>query len=608
MSIGRSDPSLPPSFAAAGLALPLMAGAVGSLLAAAGALAAHRLFGASLLAPLVPCTTALAAVLLAVGQTTRLRAAVAAAAAGEAPAPPGEPPAPPGEPDRPGRAARAAETLERFGRDGVAYLLAVGGALSFALSLAGLRGNVGSGPSGRAAALAGVALGLLAFTLMVASRGSGGIPPVRFPESLALARWLRAAQWTCALVAAGLFARALGIERLDASRWIAVGLLVGWAAVAGELALRGLRHVFRAPAPWAETEVPVYAVTLAAAFQGRHPLDGTLLAAEEHLGLSLRSTWTIGVVRRSAVPLVVATGLLTWALTALVAVGPAEEGIRLRFGRVATRSPLGPGLHAKLPWPLETVARYPVRRVQTLGLGYAGPPPASLLWGRPHAGEEYQLLLGDGRELVSVDGTVSYRIRDVVTFALGSQNPRAMLEALAYRLLLRETVATSLDSLLTADRDGFARRFAAALQQAADTGGLGLEILHVGFVSLHPPVGIARAYEEVVSAEIERQTRAGRGRVYRETALPAAAAEAAREVQAAEAEAAARLAEAEAGAAAFLAALDPARAAPELYRFRRRLEAVEEGLADRSLFVVDHRLRAGAGDLWIDLRPGSPRP
>src|SRR5438132_678441 len=106
-------------------------------------------------------------------------------------------------------------------------------------------------------------------------------------------------------------------------------------------------------------------------------------------------------------------------------------------GRLAGGSavPVEPGLRLKRPWPFEDVDRYPVRRVQTLGLGYAGPSKASLLWGRRHAGEEYQLLLGDGRELVSVDATVSYRIRDVVAFALAFENPRETLEALAYRLL-----------------------------------------------------------------------------------------------------------------------------------------------------------------------------
>jgi membrane protease subunit HflK len=146
------------------------------------------------------------------------------------------------------------------------------------------------------------------------------------------------------------------------------------------------------------------------------------------------------------------------------------------------------------------------------------------------------------------------------------------------------------------------------LQQAADAQGLGLEILHVGFISLHPPVAIAGAYEDVISAEIERETRTARARVSRETTIPAAQADAARLVREAEAEAARRLADAAGAAAGFRAAFEAARTSPELFRFRRRLEALEDGLADRSLFVVDHRLRTGAGELWIDVRPGTSSP
>ena len=114
---------------------------------------------------------------------------------------------------------------------------------------------------------------------------------------------------------------------------------------------------------------------------------------------------------------------------------------------------------------------------------------------------------------------------------------------------------------------------------------------------------IAEAYEAVVSAETERVTRAAQARADREFTLPVAQAEANREVQEADGEAARRLADARGAAAGFLAARQGYQAAPDLFRLRHRLEAVEEALTDRRLFVIDERLRTGAGDLWIDLRP-----
>jgi regulator of protease activity HflC (stomatin/prohibitin superfamily) len=597
----RPDPL---RFDAAARVPNLLFGAAGTALGLAlmAWMAQHALdYGA--LAPLAPYLVLLALVLHGSGRVARLRDDVHTgreAATAEEPAADSAASLMPGE--------RARAELARYGREGVAFAFSIGGAASLGLSSLALWGELGSGPAGRITVLVGATLGVLTFALMVASRWMVAISPDRLPESAGLAEWLRGAQWVAGLTAVGLLARGLGLVALDPGRVIAIALLALCVLCAVELWLRGLDAFFRKRDPWSETVMPVRLITLTTLFRGASPLHGLMEVAERRLGLSLRSTWAIGFVRRRLGVLVASLILLVWASTLLVVVGPQEQGIRLRFGRLTSRVPVHPGLHLKWPWPLETVDRYPVTRVQTLALGYAGGPKDSLLWGRRHAGEEYQLLLGDGRELVSVDATVSYHIRDVLAFAFGSQNPRETLDALAYRLLMRETVAIDLDRLLTADRAEFGRRFAVALQQACDAQGLGLEVVHVGFVSLHPPVAIAGAYEDVVSAEIERVTRAARARVSQETTIPATQAEAARVVREAEAEAARRLADAEGAAAGFRAALNAARASPELFRFRRRLEALEDGLADRSLFVVDHRLRTGAGELWIDVRPGTPTP
>ena len=347
-------------------------------------------------------------------------------------------------------------------------------------------GATASGPVGDHTAVA-LSLGILAFLLLVAARAVVA-SATSLPDSVALGEWLRGGQWVATLTGAGLLARALGLTAVDLGWWIAVILLAGCAACAGELWVRSAVGAVRPRDP-RPSVAPPRLVALQVLLCGGVSLHGLAELAEQRLGLSLRSTWAITFVRRSARVLLVSLIGLVWLSTTLAVVGPQEQGIRLRFGGLVSRMPVGPGLHLKWPWPLEAVDRYPVTRVQTLALGYAGPPKDSLLWARTHAGEEYQLLLGDGRELLSVDATVSYRIRDVVAFAFGSQNTRETLEALAYRLLMRETVASNLDRVLTADRTEFGRRFAVALQRACDEQGLGLDVLHVGFIGLHPRWG-----------------------------------------------------------------------------------------------------------------------
>jgi regulator of protease activity HflC (stomatin/prohibitin superfamily) len=356
-------------------------------------------------------------------------------------------------------------------------------------------------------------------------------------------------------------------------------------------------------------------VSLGALFRGRSPVDGLLEAAEQRVGFTLRTAWAVRFLRRSLPPLMLAMAALLWLSTAFVVVRPEEEGVRLRFGRLVTRTPVSPGLALKLPWPFERIDRFPTRRVQSLSLGFSGGRRASLLWTQAHTGVEYSMLLGDGRELVAVDAEVTYRIRDVVAYALNHQNPGEALDALAYRLLMRKTVVTALDRLLSVNRDRFSAEFTRDLQQTADAEDLGLEILHTAFVSLHPPVRIAPEYQAVVGAQIERETLVTRAEVEGAAALPRAQAEAESDLRKAEGEAAIGIAEAKGQASRFLAALESYRASPDLFAFRRWLEALEEGLrrAGIDMYVLDHTLEeerpgAGANDFWLDLRPGNRQP
>src|SRR5207245_8907490 len=94
------------------------------------------------------------------------------------------------------------------------------------------------------------------------------------------------------------------------------------------------------------------------------------------VGLTLHSAWALGVVRRSLGLLVVGLGVLFWASTTLVVVRPEEQGLRLRWGRLASAVPVEPGLGLKRPWPFEDVDRYHFRRVQPPGLGHDGPATA----------------------------------------------------------------------------------------------------------------------------------------------------------------------------------------------------------------------------------------
>ena len=110
---------------------------------------------------------------------------------------------------------------------------------------------------------------------------------------------------------------------------------------------------------------------------------------------------------------------------------------------------------------------------------------------------------------------------------------------------------------------------------------------------------VARDYQSVVGAGIEKATRILEAEAYEAEVLPGAEAQAITDVKAAKAQKVQRIAEARGEAAAFSAVEESYRLAPELFEFRRLLEAREAQLAGQSFVVIDDRFERDGGAVWV---------
>jgi regulator of protease activity HflC (stomatin/prohibitin superfamily) len=137
------------------------------------------------------------------------------------------------------------------------------------------------------------------------------------------------------------------------------------------------------------------------------------------------------------------------------------------------------------------------------------------------------------------------------------------------------------------------------IQQDADALGLGVEILGFTVGGMHPPVNVARDYQAVVSAEVQKTTSVVNAQVYRARLLPEAEASVVEGANRAHAEGAEALGKAAGEAWSFRTLEAQYRAAPALYFFRRRLETLEKGLANREFTILDSRFQRDGGELWL---------
>ena len=288
-----------------------------------------------------------------------------------------------------------------------------------------------------------------------------------------------------------------------------------------------------------------------------------------------------------------------------VAVGDRRCGC-LPGGRPRAARPGGsatrpwPGLVVGLPWPFDRV-----RRVE-MSSGFAACPwgtepkaGADALWTQYHAAEEYNLLLGNGRDLVTVNAEVLYRINDVHSWLYRCQNPEQALQTLSYRALMDATVDKTLDEVLSRDIASFSARMHQRIQDEADQEELGVEVVAFNLRGLHPPVAVAEQYQAVVAAQLDRTTSIMGAELYRQVALPMAQAVALSKEHEASAARASRLAKANGEATAFNTLVAQYRVSPRLYRFRKRLETLETVLENESYYLLDARIEQDGGAVWI---------
>jgi membrane protease subunit HflK len=225
--------------------------------------------------------------------------------------------------------------------------------------------------------------------------------------------------------------------------------------------------------------------------------------------------------------------------------------------------------------------------------------PEDVLWARQHAANEYTLLLGDGRDLITVDAAVQFRISDARAWHYHSQNPADALRAIAHRAVMRTTVSRTLAEALSENLVAMTARMRTMVQDEANALDLGVEILGFTVGGMHPPVDVAPAYQAVVSAELGKVTAIVNAQAYKNRTLPIAENAALLGSNGARAEGEWALGRAAGEAWSFRTLQSQYQAAPADYLFRRRLETLEKSLPTRRFTILDVRIQRDGGELWL---------
>ncbi len=293
--------------------------------------------------------------------------------------------------------------------------------------------------------------------------------------------------------------------------------------------------------------------------------------------------------------------LTGYMLTGFFTVNPTEVAIVERLGvPVQPDRPLGAGIHYTLPGPFSRVRIVDVHTVHRLPLGYESRERKDLiLWTNVHYIKEYPMLTGDSSYL-DVAANMHYHISNPERYLYGCEEPDKLLKVAAARALQTIIGSRQFFYLITEWRDGLEDEVVRLTQEMVNSLDMGIKIDHIYFRDIHPPVEVAPAFEDVVSAQEDLETFVEEALGYEKELIPDTRGEAAIRLESAKAQRTKTIMEATGKTSAFKELEYAFQRYRDVSMFRFRMELLESALSRAKIYLVDRNSTERPLDLLLN--------
>jgi membrane protease subunit HflK len=262
----------------------------------------------------------------------------------------------------------------------------------------------------------------------------------------------------------------------------------------------------------------------------------------------------------------------------------------LRFGAYVERT--APGMHYHLPWPIETVETPEVTSLNQIAIGYRLGTEASDETDSDDLQKESLMLTGD-ENIVDINFTVNWFIKDAGDYLFNVDNPQKMIKAVAESAMREVVGQTQIEPILTQDRARIASEVRDLMQSTLDIYKSGIAIDSVRMQKADVPEDVKGAYRDVQAARADQETARNQAEAYANKIIPEARGKAAKIVQDAEAYRQKVIAEAEGEAKRFLSVYEQYKKAPDVTRRRMYIETISQILGDANKVIVDDSVGKG---------------
>jgi membrane protease subunit HflK len=240
-----------------------------------------------------------------------------------------------------------------------------------------------------------------------------------------------------------------------------------------------------------------------------------------------------------------------WILfTSFYRVDAQERGVVMRFGKYVATT--GPGMHFKLPAPIDTVIKPKVEAVSTIDIGSAD-------------GAAENLMLTGDQNIIDIAYTVRWKIKDPEQFLFQFAEPEETIREVGESAMRAEIARASLNAAIGPQRAQIAEQVRNRMQELLDSYRAGIDVLGVDIKQADPPAAVDAAFKDVSAAQQNAQQYLNQARAYSQQLI----------------------AQAQGEAAAFDAVYAQYRLAPEVTRKRMYLETMENVLSKVDKTIIE---------------------
>jgi modulator of FtsH protease HflK len=304
--------------------------------------------------------------------------------------------------------------------------------------------------------------------------------------------------------------------------------------------------------------------------------------------------------------LAVAVVIVLWLASGFYRVEPDEQGVVLRFGGINRITE--PGLNWRIPWPVESVLTPKVTRVNPIEIGYRLNTGSEYAGGAPGQVPEEALMLTGDENIVDINFTVFWVIKDATKYLFNIRNPELVVKAAA-ESAMREVIGHTDIARAFAEARGQIKNDTQKLtQDILDSYDAGISITDLQLQKVDPPAQVIDAFRDVQSAKIDLNRLVNEAQAYSNDVVPRAHGDASRVVQEAEAYRQQVVLQAQGEANRFESVLRSYQASKDVTTTRLYLETMQSVLKGANKIVLD-RGAASSGVLpYLPLPSLAPAP